>query len=92
MIHSRESLVHSSEWLVRSRAGTVRSAEWVIRSVERAAMDGGNGGWAYLYGASPITPTTLYLAVDEDQTNDSERRHTTEQVGYVVFESAIVYP
>jgi len=26
------------------------------------------------------------LAVDEDQANDSERSHTTEQVGYIVFD------
>ena len=56
-----------------------------------AGVDGGNGGWSYTYGAAPITATTLDLAVDEDQVGDSERSHTTEQVGYVVFESALVY-
>jgi hypothetical protein len=57
-----------------------------------AGMDGGNGGWSYTYGASPLTATTMDLAVDEDQINDTERNHTTEQVGYVVFQSALVYP
>ncbi len=57
-----------------------------------AGMDGGNGGWSYSYGANPTTSTTLNLACDEDQIGDSERNHTTEQVGYVVFESAVVFP
>jgi hypothetical protein len=57
-----------------------------------AGVDGGNGGWAYTYGASPLSATTMGLAIDEDQIADSERNHITEQVGYVVFESAFVYP
>jgi hypothetical protein len=63
-----------------------------IAVVTMAGVDGGNGGWAYAYGASPMTATTLGLAIDEDQVADTERNHTPEQVGYVVFESAIVYP
>ena len=51
-----------------------------------AAMDGNNGGWALLYGSNPLTSTTLGLAIDEDQAGDSERSHTTEQVGYIVFD------
>ena len=63
-----------------------------VAVVALAGMDGGNGGWAYTYGPTTATSTTLYLAADEDQVGDSERNHTTEQVGYVVFESAFVYP
>ena len=51
-----------------------------------AAMDGNNGGWALLYGANPLTSTTLNLAIDEDQAGDTERNHTPEQVGYIVFD------
>jgi VCBS repeat-containing protein len=51
----------------------------------QAAMDGGNGGWALLYGSNPVTTTALNLAIDEDQANDTERKHTTEQVAYMVF-------
>ena len=54
----------------------------------QAAMDGGNGGWALLYGANPVTATSLNLAIDEDQLVDSERNHTSEQVGYIVFDKA----
>jgi hypothetical protein len=57
-----------------------------------AGVDGGNGGWSYTYGAAPTTATTLDLVIDEDQIGDTERNHTSEQVGYVVFESAFVYP
>ena len=48
-------------------------------------MDGGNGGWPILYGATPLTPTGLSLAYEEDQARDAERRHTHEQVAYLAF-------
>ncbi len=54
-------------------------------------MDGNNGDWAYLYGATPLSATRIGLAIDEDQIGDTERRHTTEQVAYLVFEALIVY-
>jgi hypothetical protein len=47
-------------------------------------MDGNNGGWALMYSTSS---TQLGLACDEDQVNDSERSHTTETCGFIVFES-----
>ena len=37
------------------------------------------------HGAPLASTTSLYLSVDEDQVGDSERGHTTEQVGYVAF-------
>jgi hypothetical protein len=51
----------------------------------QAAMDGGDGGWAILYGDNPVTRTSLNLAIEEDWYWDSERKHTNEQVGYIVF-------
>ena len=57
-----------------------------IAILSQAAMDGGNGGWAILHGDNPITDGLVYMAIDEDQVRDSERYHTTEQVGYIVFE------
>ena len=53
--------------------------------LSQSAMDGANGGWPVLYGPTPVRPGTLHLAIDEDQARDSERRHTTEQVAYIVF-------
>jgi hypothetical protein len=52
-----------------------------------AAMDGNNGGWAMTHGPDQTTATTLRLVIDEGQTRDEERKHTHEQVGYVVFEA-----
>eukprot|EP00542_Grammatophora_oceanica_P008992 CAMPEP_0194041340 /NCGR_PEP_ID=MMETSP0009_2-20130614/13262_1 /TAXON_ID=210454 /ORGANISM="Grammatophora oceanica, Strain CCMP 410" /LENGTH=62 /DNA_ID=CAMNT_0038684809 /DNA_START=1 /DNA_END=189 /DNA_ORIENTATION=+ len=49
-------------------------------------MDGRDGSWAVL--RSDATNTQMWLSVDEDQLNGGERRHTTEQVDYVAFESA----
>ena len=56
----------------------------------QAGMDGYHGSWAVLYGRDPITPTgsRLRLAVDEDQARDSERRHTTEQVAFLILDAA----
>jgi hypothetical protein len=51
-------------------------------------MDGGNGGWALVYSTSN---TQLGLACDEDQVNDSERSHTSEVCGFIVFETAGSY-
>lgn len=51
-------------------------------------MDGNNGGWALVYSTST---TQIGLACDEDQVNDSERSHTTEICGFIVFESAGSY-
>lgn len=58
--------------------------------VTQAAMDGGNGSWAYFYGNSPVSATSLNLAVDEY--DNGERRHTDEQIGYLVFGSGLVLP
>jgi PKD repeat protein len=50
-----------------------------------AAMDGNNGGWPVLYGSSPLTSTSMLLVFEEDQIKDSERKHGSEQVAYIVF-------
>ena len=57
-----------------------------------AGVDGFNGAWAQVHGATLATTTSLFLSVDEDQILDAERAHTTEQVGYVVFEGPVVFP
>ncbi len=62
-----------------------------VAIVALAGLDGGNGGWAQLHGANPLSSTSMQLAVDEDQTQDSERSHITEQVAYLVFEAAGSY-
>ena len=70
--------------------GALSAPEVAIASL--TAMDGGNGGWAILHGDNPVAAGVLNLAIDEDQSGDSERAHTSEQVGYVVFENSGVLP
>ncbi len=50
-----------------------------------SGVDGDDGGWAVLYGASPVSSTELTVAIDEDALKDTERKHTSEQVAYLVF-------
>jgi len=57
-----------------------------VAILSSAAMDGGDGGWPILYGTNPITSSGLNLAIDEDWAIDYERRHSTEQAGYMVLE------
>ncbi len=53
--------------------------------VSQAAIDGGNGGWPVLFGSNPFTASSITMVCDEDQVGDSERKHTTEQIAYIVF-------
>ncbi|MBX2821080.1 MAG: T9SS type A sorting domain-containing protein [Rhodothermaceae bacterium] len=53
--------------------------------VTMAAMDGVNGGWAYLDGSGALSAANIDVVIDEDQINDTERNHTSEQVAYIVF-------
>ncbi len=60
--------------------------------VSPAAMDGGNGGWPVLFGPTPLTASQLLLAFDEDQSKDTERKHTKEQAAYLILEGAVSNP
>lgn len=62
-----------------------------IGIISQSAMDGGDGGWAVLYGNSPLSGEEINLAIDEDLIGDTERSHTTEQVGVIVFETSGSY-
>lgn len=52
-----------------------------------AAMDDSDGGWAILYGSDPFDGNFMDVCIDEDTLEDGERSHTTEQVGYILFDS-----
>lgn len=55
----------------------------------QAAEDGGNGGWAVLYGSTPVS-SALNLAIEEETViSDKTRRHTKEQVAYWVMEPIV---
>ena len=48
--------------------------------------DGGQGGWAVLYGADPLPSTRIDMAIDEETVaGDTTRTHTREQVSYWLF-------
>jgi len=58
----------------------------VIGSMNR--RDGVDGGWLRRCG---LTTSTVGLTIDEDQAGDSERGHTTESAGLVIFEKSFIY-
>jgi hypothetical protein len=58
---------------------------YAVGIASQNAMDGGNGGWAVLYGSNPVS-NVINLAIDEDTVGDAERSHTSEQVAYLVFD------
>ena len=60
-------------------------ATYSVGIATQAAMDGGDGGWAVLYGSDPLASSQIALAIDEDTIGDTERSHTTEQVAYWMF-------
>ncbi len=54
-------------------------------TVSQAGMTGGDGGWAVKYGADPVDPGSLDLAVNEDSCNDTEQGHNQERIGYLLL-------
>ncbi|MDE0731246.1 MAG: hypothetical protein OSB36_10005, partial [Longimicrobiales bacterium] len=67
-----------------SLSGSLPSASAAAVSI--GGMDGGDGGWAVLGGSPAFSPTSIRTWINEDVLKDSERSHTTEQVGYLIFE------
>jgi len=50
--------------------------------------DGGQGGWAILYGNDPLPSGQIQWAIDEETVaGDTSRTHTTENVGYWIFDN-----
>ena len=65
------------------------SADYTVGVTSQAGEDGGNGSWSVLYGADPLPPNQIVLAVDEEVVQgDTTRNHTTERVDYWVFRTA----
>ena len=59
------------------------STPYVVLSSHLEA-DGNDGGWCVVYS---VTQTQIGLMIDEDQERDSERSHTSETCGFLVFET-----
>lgn len=65
-------------------------AEFAV--VTQAGEDGGQGGWAVTYGASPVSGSTLGVAIEEETVaGDTSRTHTTEPVDYFVVRRLPVF-
>jgi len=61
---------------------TLSSSRFEFATATLAGLDGGQGGWAVLFG-NGITGSTLGLAIDEEiVAGDLGRSHTTEEVDY----------
>jgi len=64
------------------------SGDFDIGVVGSAGEDGGQGGWAILFGSDPLLPNTIGWAIEEETVaGDTSRTHTTENVGYWVFDN-----
>jgi len=64
------------------------TGDFDIGVLSNAGEDGGQGGWSILYGADPLPPGQIQWAVDEETVaGDTSRTHTTENVGYWVFDN-----
>lgn len=64
------------------------SGDYDVGILSQAAENGGNGGWAILYGSDPLPSNLINLAIDEeDVAGDTSRRHIEENVFYSVFEA-----
>jgi len=60
--------------------------------IHQEAEDGGQGGWAVLYGASPFG-TSLDMGIDEETVQgDTTRTHITEEVAYWVILNDPIIP
>ncbi len=65
------------------------AADYSIGVASQVGEDGGDGSWAVLYGAEPLPPNEIVLAVDEETfQGDTSRNHTREIVDYWVFGTA----
>ena len=59
------------------------SGDLDIAVATQAAENGGNGGWAVLYGADPLPAGGIQLAVEEEVVEgDTTRRHIDEEMFY----------
>ncbi|MEM7494117.1 MAG: hypothetical protein AAF296_12105 [Pseudomonadota bacterium] len=62
------------------------SGDFDIGVATMAAENGGNGGWAVLYGTNPLPSGQIRLAVEEETVaGDTSRRHISEELNYGVF-------
>jgi len=61
------------------------STSYDVGVATQQAEDGGNGGWAVLYGANPLAGAIDLAVEEETAAGDTTRRHTNEEIDYWVF-------
>ena len=64
------------------------SGDFDIGILNSQGEDGGQGGWTILYGSDPLPPGQIAWATEEETVaGDTSRTHTTENIGYWVFDN-----
>jgi len=64
------------------------SGDFDIGVLASAGEDGGQGGWTIRYGTDPLSANQISWAIEEETVaGDTSRGHTTENVGYWVFDN-----
>jgi len=64
------------------------SGDFDIGILTQQGEDGGQGGWAILYGNDPLSANQISWAIEEETVaGDTGRSHTTENVGYWIFDN-----
>lgn len=64
------------------------TGDFDVGIVTQAGEDGGEGGWTVLYGADPLPSGQILWATDEETVaGDTSRTHTTENIGFWVFDN-----
>lgn len=64
------------------------SGDFDIGVLSSAGEDGGQGGWSILYGNDPLAANQISWAIEEETVaGDTSRTHTTENVGYWIFDN-----
>ncbi len=62
------------------------TGDFDVGVVSNSGEDGGQGGWAVLFGSDPLPNGQIQLGVDEETVEgDTSRTHTTEEIGYWIF-------
>lgn len=63
------------------------AGDFEIGVATQAGEDGGQGGWAVLFGNDPLSNNQLSLAIEEETVaGDTSRTHTREVVDYWIFD------
>jgi len=64
------------------------SGDFDIGILTQQGEDGGQGGWTVLYGTDPLGTNQISWATEEETVaGDTSRRHTSENIGYWVFDN-----